>query len=81
MAVQDEIREIQGRISLAQNKKTRAEVELDNAQANLTKSVAALKDEFGVTTNDEIKALHARLTSERDAALEAVKIELANAGV
>lgn len=81
MSVQDEIREIQGRISLVSGKKQRAQIEEENATAKRDAALKQLQEEYGVTDNEGIKALHAELTKERDAALAAIREELKAAGV
>lgn len=56
-------------ISAAQARKARAEVLLAQAESDLAATRARLKDEYGVSTPDEARAMLADLKSERDDAI------------
>ena len=81
MDIETELKDIQARISSATTKRARAQVEKENAEAELAKAKKQLKEEFGVSTNDEARALLTELTEQRDAAIEEIKISLEKSGV
>ncbi len=64
----EQIRDIQQRIGAAQRVRARAEHQLDAATAAAERAATALRDEFGVCTVDEAKAvlfdLNRQLTEE-----------------
>jgi hypothetical protein len=80
MAAQDELRELQTRISTARSNKARAEIEVENATTRLVAAKDALEEEFGVKDNAGVKAVMAKLTADRDEALTTVKALLAESG-
>ena len=80
MALEDNLREIRTRISSARTKQARAEVQRDQARANASQAKTVLGDEFGVTTNEEIKAKRAELQSALDTQMEKVTTALQEAG-
>lgn len=80
MTIEDRIRDLRGSISVAQAKKARAAVELDSAKARLADARKTLKDDYGVTTNEEAKAVQAQLKAELDSTIEEIEAALSEAG-
>lgn len=78
MSIETRIREYRQGASQAQAKKARAQAELDAAAERVTASRAALKEQFGVETSEEARALQAQLQAElaeKEAAIEAAFAE------
>jgi predicted nucleic acid-binding Zn-ribbon protein len=74
MSVQDELRDLASQITIRQQQKTRAEIELDNAKAKRDEAVRQLHQEFGVTTGADIATKRSELEAElADALAEAKK--------
>lgn len=80
MALEDQIREARTAISQATARKTRAQVELDNAEARLETANATLKDDFEVSTKEEARAKLTELQEALQEKLAQVEEELAEAG-
>jgi uncharacterized protein YqfA (UPF0365 family) len=80
MALEDDLRQIRTRISAARTKQARAEVQRDEARAKVAQAKTVLKDEFGVSTNAEIKAKRDELQADLDTATEEIKRALLEAG-
>lgn len=80
MAIEEQIRDLQGRIQQEQARRARAEVQKDNAEKAIAESREALKTEFGVTTGPEIKEKRAALQEELTAALAEAEQLLEAAG-
>lgn len=71
--------ELRTQISAAQAKKAKAEVIVEQAQADLDASRARLRAEFGVSTPAEAKDMIQALTKQRDDAIEAAEAQLKEA--
>lgn len=80
MALDDELRTIQTKISQLTARKTRAEIELDNATAKRTEAQATLKEEFGVSTTAEAQAKLVELRAYLTDVIAEVESELEAAG-
>lgn len=80
MALQDDLRSIQLQISQVQAKKARATVESDNATAKRATAKSTLKQEFGVETTEDAKAMQVKLEEALDSAVLAVRKALAESG-
>jgi len=80
MALDDDLRTIQTRISQLNSKKARAEVELDNATAKKNAARAALKEEFGVSTTADAKQKQAELEEALTTVVSEIEAELEEAG-
>jgi hypothetical protein len=80
MALDDDLRAIQARIATLTSKKTRAEVERDNADAKVAEARTALEEEFGVKTTAEAKAKLAELEQNLRDVVAEVEAELEAAG-
>jgi predicted nucleic acid-binding Zn-ribbon protein len=80
MELDDKLRAIQTRISQVQSKVARSQVELDNATEKRDAAKAALKQDFGVVTNDEAKAKLKELEEALVEAVATVERELEEAG-
>lgn len=80
MDVEQRIREIRAEISAITSKKARAVVELDNAQSRLASARDTLKQEFGVSTTEEARAMITVLRKELDSAIAKIEKELSEAG-
>lgn len=78
--IEDRLRTIQKRHSEAVAAKTRAEIEAENATKSLLEARQALKDEFGVSTTEELQSERERLSQELVAALDEVDRLLTEAG-
>ena len=72
MTDEDTLRDIKSRISLAQTKKARAQVELETAQERRQRALDALEADFGITTPEDIERVQKSLNSELDNALATV---------
>lgn len=74
MSVEDKIREVRTAISQATARTTRAQVEMEAAQARKDEADRTLQEEFGVTSKEEARAqlvqLQAQLQQEIDLAEE-----------
>jgi len=79
MTVEDKIRELRQAISQATARKTRAQVEKDQAEERLAQANATLAD-YGVKTKEEARAKLTELQAERDAAVAEVEKALEEAG-
>lgn len=75
-----ELRGLQQRIAQAQNAQTRAEVERDNAKAQIAETKKALKEQFGVETVEDAKALLKAKEEELQAELAKAEDLLVEAG-
>jgi hypothetical protein len=71
--------ELRQQISAAQAKKAKAEVIVEQAQADLEASRGRLQAEFGVSTPAEAKDMIAALTQQRDDAILAAETQLKEA--
>lgn len=80
MAIEDQIREIRTSISQAQGRKARAQVEHDNAIERQNTAKSTLKEDFGVSTNDDAKRVLTELQDELDSAVVKIEAALAEAG-
>ncbi len=80
MAIEDDLRRIQTRTSQVQAKRARASVERDNAVEKRDAAKAALKEEFGVSTNDEVREKLGALRDELATTLTDLDAELTAAG-
>lgn len=78
--VEEELRSIRSQISTVQTKKARAQVEYDNAVERANTAKKTLKEEFGVSTTEDAKALLTNLEAELASAIENAKSGLAQAG-
>jgi hypothetical protein len=81
MAEEDDLRQIRSRISIARTAQARAEVQRDEARARVGTARKVLSEEFGVSTNEEIKAKMAELQTDLDSKITAVRESLTAAGV
>ena len=74
MSVEDKIREVRTAISQATARTTRAQVEMEAAQARKDEADRTLQEEFGVTSKEEARTqlvqLQAQLQQEIDLAEE-----------
>lgn len=61
MTSDDSLRDIKLRISQAQSRQARAQVELETAQERRKRALEALKDDFGISTNEDIARVHTEL--------------------
>ena len=66
MTSEDDLRNIKLRISQAQSKQARAQVELETAQERRDRALKALKDDFGISTAEDIAQVHTALQSTVD---------------
>lgn len=66
---EERVRQLKATISSLQTARARAGVELDGAKATVDKTRTELRDEFGVETIEEARAVLATLEAERDAAI------------
>jgi F0F1-type ATP synthase membrane subunit b/b' len=69
MVSEDTLRDIKTRRSQAEAKRTRAEVELETAQKRRQDAIDALRDEFNVTTTEDIQKVHSELQAGVDDAV------------
>lgn len=60
----EELEVLQGAVNAALNLKTRAEVSVEGAKAEVIESRRVLKEEFGVSTTEEVEAKIAEYTAE-----------------
>lgn len=74
------LRDIQGRINQAKAQQTRAQIEHENAKAKHESARAKLREEFGVSTNADAKAMLAKLEDDLEAVVTSVEAALAEAG-
>lgn len=72
-----DLEELQRKVQAAQAKKTRAEIELENAQKLRTETLEALETEYGVKSLDEAEALKSKLTKALEEAIDKAKKALA----
>lgn len=79
-SMEDKIREYRTAASQKQGAKARAEAELSQAEARLQEARKALKDEFGVETPAEAKALQEQLVAELAAKESEIEAAFAEAG-
>lgn len=79
-SMEDRIREYRSAASQKQAEKARAQAELDTAEERLSNARTALKDEYGISTGDEAKALQESLQAELKAAEAEIEKVLAEAG-
>jgi adenylyl- and sulfurtransferase ThiI len=80
MNVQEELRELATKIGVAQQQKTRAEIELETSTARRNETVKALKEEFGVSTGADITAKVKELEEALAAHVAEVRTTLEEAG-
>lgn len=80
MSIESQIRELQQRQTNLSSRRTRAEIERDNAKAKFEDARRVLKEEFGLTNGEEIKAKIAELEAERDTLLKGIEADLEAAG-
>lgn len=64
MSFEDEIREKRQLVSQKQAERVRAQTELDAAERRLAEARKTLRDDFGVATTEEAKAMQAKLQAE-----------------
>jgi exonuclease VII small subunit len=80
MALDDELRIIQSRLTKLNEKRTRAEIELETAQTRLATARTALEEEFGVKTMAQAKEKLSELEQRLRDAVTEVETELEAAG-
>jgi hypothetical protein len=80
MAIEEEVRALQSKIQIEQSKKARAEVEHENAEKQIQQARAVLKEKFGITTSDDIRAKRAELEATLAENLASAKSALEAAG-
>lgn len=80
MSIETRLRDLKQRAENVSVKKTRAEIEADNATAKFNEARATLKEEFGLNTGDEIKDRLAELQTELEQKLQEVEENLKAAG-
>lgn len=80
MAIDTDLSKLQTRINDAQSRKARAEIEKENATEALENTKARLKEEFGVTTKDQIAVLLNELEEQYKKAIAEVEEALEGAG-
>lgn len=69
MVSDDTLRDIKTRISQAESKRARAEIEKETGQKRRQEAIDALRDEFNVTTTEDIQKTHAELQAGVDDAV------------
>ncbi len=80
MSIESQLRELKQRDENLRSRRTRAEVERDNAKAKFEQAKTALKEEFGLSTGAEISARIAELEATRDNLLASIQADLDAAG-
>ena len=80
MTTEDDIREVRARITQAQTAVTRAQLQRDNVRAKVADATKVVKDEFGVGTVADAKALLAQLKEQLDQAVQEAQEQLNEAG-
>lgn len=76
MTTEQDLAAIRSQIARVQEQKSRATVEKEHAAEQLAAARVTLKDEFGVETNEEARALQIELQRALDEALATVRAEL-----
>lgn len=80
MAIEDEIRTLQNQVAALQTKKTRAEIETDNARARAVAAKKILVDDYGITDNESMQAKLDALEAALKDRLDEVRTKLDEAG-
>lgn len=80
MSIEDQIRERRLVASQKQAQKARAQAELDSAEERLARARAELKEEFGVETPADAKAIQAQLNADLETTTAAIEAAFAEAG-
>lgn len=80
MAIEDDLRDLQQQVAALQTKKTRAEVEQDNARAKALEARTVLETEYGITNQASMASKIAELEAELSTALDDVRAKLEEAG-
>lgn len=80
MSIENDLRELAQRQENLTSRRTRAQFELENATAKFQEARRVLKDEFGLSSGEEIKNKISELEAERDRLLESIKADLEAAG-
>lgn len=80
MDLKSELREMQQRITNLNAKKTRAEIEQDNARARALEAKNILETEYGITDQSGMSAKLAELQAELDQTLVTVRSKLEESG-
>ena len=75
-STEDELRELRKQAENARQQQARAQAERDTAQRQLDEAVAALKNEFGITTPAEATAMVQKLEAQLAAEMEHVRRQL-----
>lgn len=76
MSFEDDIRAVQARLAELQTKKTRAEIESDNARARATEAKSVLVDTYGITDKASMEARRAELEQDLADALTTVRAKI-----
>lgn len=72
----DQVREIKARIDNAARQRARSEAERDSAQSMVDRVRHQLREEFGVDSPEEARAVLAQLEAELQAAVTEIKSSL-----
>lgn len=80
MSIETQLRELKQRQDNLTSRRTRSQFELDNAKEKFEQARQKLKEEFGLSTGEEIKNKIAELEQVRDSLLASIEADLEAAG-
>lgn len=80
MAIEDDLRDLQRQVDQLQTKKTRAEIEQDNARAKALEAKNILETEYGITDQSGMSTKINELKVALDDSLAKVRAKLEEAG-